>query len=91
MTESTAAASLVLGIETSCDETASAVVGDARDVLSSVVSSQVDLRRGRRSTGQSIEQVQQARDPIYSRMKFHYRNISLPRRLACVKVPSKPL
>ena len=34
---------LVLGIETSCDETAAAVVGDGRDVLSSVVSSQADL------------------------------------------------
>ena len=34
---------LVLGIETSCDETAAAVVEDGRLVLSSVVSSQVDL------------------------------------------------
>jgi N6-L-threonylcarbamoyladenine synthase len=33
----------VLGIETSCDETAAAVVDDGRDVLSSVVSSQADL------------------------------------------------
>ena len=33
----------VLGIETSCDETAAAVVDDATTVLSSVVSSQVDL------------------------------------------------
>jgi len=33
----------VLGIETSCDETAAAVVVDARHVLSSVVSSQVEL------------------------------------------------
>ena len=33
----------VLGIETSCDETAAAVVVDAHRVLSSVVSSQVDL------------------------------------------------
>jgi N6-L-threonylcarbamoyladenine synthase len=33
----------VLGIETSCDETAAAVVDAGRDVLSSVVSSQVDL------------------------------------------------
>jgi len=33
----------VLGIETSCDETAAAVVVDAKQVLSSVVSSQVDL------------------------------------------------
>lgn len=36
-------ASTILGIETSCDETAAAVVVEARDVLSSVVSSQVDL------------------------------------------------
>jgi N6-L-threonylcarbamoyladenine synthase len=33
----------ILGIETSCDETAAAVVEGARRVLSSVVSSQVDL------------------------------------------------
>jgi N6-L-threonylcarbamoyladenine synthase len=33
----------ILGIETSCDETAAAVVADANRVLSSVVSSQVDL------------------------------------------------
>ena len=33
----------ILGIETSCDETAASVVVDARTVLSSVVSSQVDL------------------------------------------------
>ena len=34
---------LVLGIETSCDETAAAVVANGTDVLSSVVSSQIDL------------------------------------------------
>ncbi len=39
----TAAPMRVLGIETSCDETAAAVVVDGRQVLSSVVSSQVDL------------------------------------------------
>ena len=33
----------ILGIETSCDETAAAVVADGRNILSSVVSSQVDL------------------------------------------------
>ncbi len=33
----------VLGIETSCDETAAAVVDDGHDIRSSVVSSQVDL------------------------------------------------
>ncbi len=34
---------IILGIETSCDETAAAVVDRAQSVLSSVVSSQVDL------------------------------------------------
>jgi N6-L-threonylcarbamoyladenine synthase len=34
---------LILGIETSCDETAAAVVADGDTVVSSVVSSQVDL------------------------------------------------
>ncbi len=36
---------LILGIETSCDETAAAVVADGSEVLSSVVASQVDLHR----------------------------------------------
>ncbi len=34
---------LILGIETSCDETAAAVVADGHDVRSSVVSSQIDI------------------------------------------------
>jgi N6-L-threonylcarbamoyladenine synthase len=34
---------LLLGIETTCDETAAAVVRDGHDVLSNVVSSQIDL------------------------------------------------
>src|SRR5207302_5591929 len=38
-----AALTTILGIETSCDETAAAVVRDGREILSSVVSSQVDL------------------------------------------------
>ncbi|HET6964644.1 MAG TPA: tRNA (adenosine(37)-N6)-threonylcarbamoyltransferase complex transferase subunit TsaD [Acidimicrobiales bacterium] len=33
----------ILAIETSCDETAAAVVADGREILSSVVSSQVDI------------------------------------------------
>lgn len=33
----------ILGIETSCDETAAAVVADGRRILSSVIASQVDL------------------------------------------------
>lgn len=36
---------IVLGIETSCDETSAAVVGDGRRVLSSVISSQFELHR----------------------------------------------
>jgi len=35
----------ILGIETSCDETAAAVVIDGRTVLSSVVASQIDVHR----------------------------------------------
>ena len=35
--------SRVLGIETSCDETAAAVVEDGTSIVSSVVSSQIDL------------------------------------------------
>jgi N6-L-threonylcarbamoyladenine synthase len=35
----------ILGIESSCDETAAAVVSDGRTILSSVVSSQVDVHR----------------------------------------------
>lgn len=34
---------LILGIESSCDETAAAVVRDGREVLSNVVSSQIDI------------------------------------------------
>lgn len=34
---------VILGIETSCDETAAAVVRDGREVLSNVVASQHEL------------------------------------------------
>lgn len=36
---------LVLGIESSCDETAAAVVKDGKEILSSVISSQIELHR----------------------------------------------
>jgi len=36
---------LILGIETSCDETAAAVIADGHEVLSNVVASQIDLHR----------------------------------------------
>jgi len=35
----------ILGIESSCDETAAAVVADGREILSSVVASQIDIHR----------------------------------------------
>ena len=35
----------ILGIESSCDETAAAVVADGCEILSSVVASQVDIHR----------------------------------------------
>lgn len=36
---------LILGIESSCDETAAAVVRDGRQILSSVISSQIELHK----------------------------------------------
>ncbi|HXG85328.1 MAG TPA: tRNA (adenosine(37)-N6)-threonylcarbamoyltransferase complex transferase subunit TsaD [Pyrinomonadaceae bacterium] len=36
---------LVLGIESSCDETAAAVVRDGREILSSVISSQIEMHK----------------------------------------------
>lgn len=33
----------ILGIESSCDETAAAVVVNGRDMLSNVISSQIDI------------------------------------------------
>lgn len=34
---------LMLGIESSCDETAAAVVRNGREVLSNIISSQIDI------------------------------------------------
>ena len=36
---------LILGIETSCDETAAAVTADGREVLSNIISSQIDIHK----------------------------------------------
>src|SRR6185295_3574140 len=36
---------LVLGIESSCDETAAAVVSDGTEILSSIIASQIDMHR----------------------------------------------
>lgn len=36
---------LILGIESSCDETAAAVVADGRTVLSNIISSQIDIHK----------------------------------------------
>ncbi|CAN5703619.1 tRNA (adenosine(37)-N6)-threonylcarbamoyltransferase complex transferase subunit TsaD [soil metagenome] len=36
---------LILGIESSCDETAAAIVRDGREILSSVISSQIELHK----------------------------------------------
>src|SRR5437016_1844728 len=35
----------ILGIESSCDETAAAIVANGREILSSVVASQIDIHR----------------------------------------------
>ncbi|HLM62591.1 MAG TPA: hypothetical protein VK308_17465, partial [Pyrinomonadaceae bacterium] len=36
---------LILGIESSCDETAAAVVRDGTEILSSVISSQIEIHK----------------------------------------------
>ena len=36
---------LVIGIESSCDETAAAVVRDKKEILSSVIASQIDTHK----------------------------------------------
>ena len=36
---------ITLGIETSCDETAVAILADGRNILSNVISSQIDIHR----------------------------------------------
>ncbi|HEY0081257.1 MAG TPA: hypothetical protein VGB61_00595, partial [Pyrinomonadaceae bacterium] len=36
---------LVLGIESSCDETAAAIVRDGREMISSVISSQIETHK----------------------------------------------
>ncbi|MGC9025857.1 MAG: tRNA (adenosine(37)-N6)-threonylcarbamoyltransferase complex transferase subunit TsaD, partial [Chloroflexia bacterium] len=46
--------SLILALETSCDETAAALVQDGRRILSNVVASQVDLHR---ATGGIVPEV----------------------------------
>ncbi len=43
MTTRTKATKLILGIETSCDETAASVLKDGRQILSNIVSSQIDI------------------------------------------------
>jgi N6-L-threonylcarbamoyladenine synthase len=44
-TQATTRGTRILGIESSCDETAAAVVVDGRTILSSVVASQIDIHR----------------------------------------------
>ncbi len=36
---------IILGIESTCDETACAIVRDGKEILSNVVSSQIDLHQ----------------------------------------------
>ena len=53
---------IILGLESSCDETAAAIVADGRDVLSSVIASQIDLRRGLATSPLRFELALTARD-----------------------------
>lgn len=46
---------LILGIESSCDETAASVVKNGRTVLSNVISSQIEIHKRRRCTGNRLQ------------------------------------
>src|SRR2546425_13039396 len=51
----------ILGIESSCDETAAAVVADGREILSSVVASQIDIHRKYGGGGAEVARGEQLR------------------------------
>jgi N6-L-threonylcarbamoyladenine synthase len=65
---------LVLGIESSCDETAAAVVRDGNEILSSVISSQIDMHK---PFGGVVPELASARA---SRKDRTYRNGCAPKR-----------
>lgn len=63
---------LILAIETSCDETAVAVLKDGQEVLSSVISSQIDFHR---KYGGSLPEVaaRKRQFDLSGVMRFAYR------------------
>ena len=70
---------LILGIESSCDETAAAVVADGQEILSSVVASQVDIHRKYGGVVPELASRQHLRSIVpVVREAFDRANIKLP-------------
>ena len=81
---------IILAIESSCDETAAAVVKNGREVLSNVISSQIDLHTlyggvvpeiaSRKHIEKINQVVEQALSEAHMILLLRYQNISLQLR-----------
>ena len=74
---------LILGIDTSCDDTSAAVVADGRDILSNVVSSQIEVHERfgseRRCCKRGQEKITFTMDELYRKMFRKRLSVSLKR------------
>ena len=81
---------IILGIESSCDETAASIVEDGRKVLSNIVSSQIKTHE---KFGGVVPEVA-AREHLNSInaviKKAYDERISIPIRLMLLRQPSAP-
>jgi N6-L-threonylcarbamoyladenine synthase len=73
---------LILGIETSCDETAAAIVRNGKDILSNVVNSQIEIHRQfggvvpEVASRKHIENIAQVVDAAFREANLTYGDIS---------------
>ncbi len=73
---------LILGIETSCDETAAAIVKNGRDILSNVINSQVPVHRHfggvvpEVASRKHIENIAWVVDTAFDQAGLHYQDIN---------------
>lgn len=72
---------LILGIETSCDETAAAIVRNGREIMSNVINSQIDVHRQfggvvpEVASRKHIENIAQVVDEAFQEAGLGYRDI----------------
>jgi len=72
---------LILGIETSCDETAAAIVKDGREILSNVINSQIDIHKQfggvvpEVASRKHIENIAAVVDMAFKDARLSYRDI----------------